>query len=298
MIKMSSSHNAEEILDICIESIGGNDIKSNFRLLRDQIISHYDQYEIAAANLSFFRISKYDQLEDEVILHQEDRSRFSLTKKDILDLYRNQMLIKKKPARVYYDKIINSAPNGKCPLCGSLGQADSIDHYLPKSLYPFYVIYPNNLIPACDRCNKLKSDKVSENEDNQTLHPYFDQAKFYEQQWIKACISQNDNFPLSLYFWVEPPDFWSDSEASRVRNHFTTFNLNKRFSIEAAQRLATLRPILQGFIGLPEFGLIVKAYLQGEAESWKKEVSINCWQHVFYSSLANNDWFCNEGFML
>ena len=53
MIKMSSSHNAEEILDICIESIGGNDIKSNFRLLRDQIISHYDQYEIAAANLSF-----------------------------------------------------------------------------------------------------------------------------------------------------------------------------------------------------------------------------------------------------
>jgi len=43
-----------------------------------------------------------------------------------------------------------------------------LDHFHPKSIYPFLAVNYYNLIPSCSTCNKLKSDDNSLN----LLHPY------------------------------------------------------------------------------------------------------------------------------
>lgn len=46
---------------------------------------------------------------------------------------------------------------GVCPFC-STGKLEEIDHYIPKEPYPEFTIYPLNLIPICNKCNKKKGE--------------------------------------------------------------------------------------------------------------------------------------------
>lgn len=57
--------------------------------------------------------------------------------------------------------------NTRCPICGRIlerssktgvGNAD-LDHFLPKSIYPQFALYPENLIPICKDCNQIEKGK-------------------------------------------------------------------------------------------------------------------------------------------
>lgn len=62
-----------------------------------------------------------------------------------------------------------------CPLCGSL-TTDSLDHLLPKAVYPEFSIMRANLVPACTHCNAAnKGDKHrGAQAPERFIHPYFD----------------------------------------------------------------------------------------------------------------------------
>jgi 5-methylcytosine-specific restriction endonuclease McrA len=51
-----------------------------------------------------------------------------------------------------------SAARGKCPFC-EISAATTVDHYLPKTHYPEFSIYPLNLVPLCADCNLKKRDQ-------------------------------------------------------------------------------------------------------------------------------------------
>lgn len=60
-----------------------------------------------------------------------------------------------------------------CPMCGGPGNG-TLDHYLPKDLYPEFSFYSKNLIPACN-CNSLRGIKVKGNTASErAIHPFFD----------------------------------------------------------------------------------------------------------------------------
>jgi hypothetical protein len=61
-----------------------------------------------------------------------------------------------------------------CPVCGSLAGA-TLDHYLPKSVYPEYSVYSWNLVPACFDCNTHHNDVCAGAGVNERMiHPYYD----------------------------------------------------------------------------------------------------------------------------
>lgn len=66
-------------------------------------------------------------------------------------LHTGQMVRPGTPARAYYDKIILAAPYGLCCYC-LYGQANTIDHVIPKAHVPALAIDPWNLVPCCGRC--------------------------------------------------------------------------------------------------------------------------------------------------
>lgn len=46
---------------------------------------------------------------------------------------------------------------GKCPYCG-ISAPETLDHQLPKHVYPEYATYGRNLIPTCGACNNRKHE--------------------------------------------------------------------------------------------------------------------------------------------
>ena len=80
----------------------------------------------------------------------------------------------------YVDKlkqqIKDNIPNqlkGLCLYCLIPGTS-TLDHYIPKSKYPEFSIYSDNLIPCCRDCNSYKSTTWKRGNDRIIFNPYFD----------------------------------------------------------------------------------------------------------------------------
>lgn len=87
-------------------------------------------------------------------------------KEMLVDVYKEKFSkVSFKEGLAYYDKILAGA-KGKCAIC-SIGVASTLDHYLPKAEYPTLCVFPANLVPECQSCNKNKGDFIQrENEKN------------------------------------------------------------------------------------------------------------------------------------
>jgi hypothetical protein len=156
-------------------------------------------------------------------------------KDELVKMY-DEGLVKRKAGRAYYDKLKSSciAP---CPLCG-FGPIDTLDHYLPKANYPIYSVLPINLVPSCFQCNKGKGSGKLNMPEDQALHPYFDDEKFFSEQWISARVHHTS--PVMVEFYVNPPHHWDSVSKARVTKHFDDFKLSTRFSEVASSAVTTM----------------------------------------------------------
>lgn len=209
--------------------------------------------------------------------------------KDMIDLYKDQMVAPKGPARAYYDLIRNGSPHSKCPLCG-VGIVRTLDHHLPKSKYPDLSVCPRNLVPACDFCQTGKLAKHPANAGEQTLHPYYDD--FNNEQWIIGSVNRIDN-PV-IQFAAAPPAAWPAIDKQRVQRHFDIVRLATLYTSNANDDLSTMRDQL---IGLAARGgpVAVFDHLDGERIRWLSR--LNSWQHVTYQTLSSDPWFVNGGYL-
>ena len=196
-----------------------------------------------------------------------------------------------KPARQIYDELIGIAPLGRCPFCG-VGYASTLDHYLPKTTFPWLSIVPINLIPSCKDCNTGKSTNVAATAEEQPLHPYYDHDEFISEQWLFAEVQET--IPATIRFFVNPPVHWNDISKQRVQAHFNDFNLSKRFSIEAANELTSISSIILEHIsarGLDEIRNHLNMIAITESQNYK-----NSWKTAMYQSLSASNWYCEGGY--
>lgn len=87
------------------------------------------------------------------------------------------------PHFVYIDELRHST-QGACPVCGGASAA-TLDHHLPKDIFPQFSLYSRNLVPACNRCNHVKGVRyLGANVGERGVHPYFDD--FVASQVLEA----------------------------------------------------------------------------------------------------------------
>lgn len=238
-------------------------------------------YENNALNADLYLLNSY--------IVPIDKSQRCGDIKEFKKLYSNQMVPFDKPARYFYDKLMSLAPLGKCPYC-SIGQVSTLDHYLPKSIFPVFSILPNNLVASCKDCNTGKSTKYAKSKGTQTLHPYYD--NFSTMQWLFARVLQTT--PVSIEFYVSAPMTWSQIEKDRIKAHFDDYNLAKRFSIEASNTLANLR---EEFDYLNLDSTIIQQELDKKAKVFGN-IHKNSWETAMYQALSQDNWYCNGGYSL
>lgn len=216
-----------------------------------------------------------------------------VTKGELKDMYTYYLVDKSKPGRSLYDLLLTSAPNGICPLCG-VGQAATLDHFLPKAKFPIYAILPLNLIPACRDCNTGKLTAYATTYGEQSLHPYFDHGIFVNERWLSATVMHTT--PASINFFVSVPVNWEAGDRERAETHFLSLKLRERFAVLAAGELASINAMLKSYIS----GLgpnAVREYLNACALA-EFGLHKNSWKTAMLFALAADDWFCQEGFRL
>ncbi len=280
-------HIFSDVFDVCTGSIGNGLKIQDFQLIRATIIADGFQYSTLANTSSLYTLAPNPNPDDTVIYG-------NITKGDLRGLYTGQLRPRKKPGRTIYDQLISLAPLGRCPFCG-FGQSRSLDHYLPHSFHPIYSVLPQNLVPCCGDCNGIKNNNVAVIEDEQTIHPYYDQAIFFSEQWLFAQVVPGND--ISITYYVAPPNHWTDTNKNRVKHHFETYELDTRFSIEAANELVSLISSLKLLsTPIPADSQIVEVELRREFTN-ESLLHINSWKTAMYQALMTNAWFCGGGYM-
>lgn len=286
MKRLSPPHiSTRELYNACVSGVTENRLKSSLESCCNDINKQADEY-IHHARIGILFLIKpivYRKGEDPIVLGK-------LRKSELVTLYEYYML-QKQPAREIYDKILVAA-NDKCPFCGGIGRPKTLDHYLPKANYPQFSVVPANLIPACRDCNTGKLNMLASIASEQVLHPYLDDECFFSEQWVFAQVEQNS--PCSLRFYVDAPANWDEVKKNRVKKHFGSFDLAKRYSIQAAEELSMLVDLRKRKPICDWSSEIFREYLLTIADS--STLFINHWKKVMYQALSKDDWFCKNPF--
>jgi hypothetical protein len=155
----------DDSADIARQTI---DVKVWYRAFYDQIqddlldrIQAYTDVNGDPALLEEFSIRKYTEDDEEAVKR----------KKTLIGLY--------SPAKDKYpykqlEKLRKKNGLVICPSCGELGRPRTLDHYLPKDIYPELSFTLVNLTPMCDWCQGEKGTKYIDNGQKVFIHPYFD----------------------------------------------------------------------------------------------------------------------------
>lgn len=242
----------------------------------DKVVSAAEAYLDKARDGAFYTLDS----KDFTLPSPDDRC-------ELIKVYTNRMAKEGAPGRPVYDALKLAA--GRCPLCGHR-PVTTLDHYLPKTLYPLLCVTPTNLVPACSDCNKAKSDNSFPAAADQPLHPYFDNAD--EDEWLKAEVVHGK--PPALVFFANPPRHWTADLADRVRHHFEVFELAELYGSQAAAELAEIAYYLAR---VHDAGgeQAVKEYLDLIAAS-RAKVNRNHWRTATYRALAGSSWYRSGGF--
>lgn len=143
----------------------------------------------------------------------------AVEKESYVSLYEKQT----KSTKELLGKIRENFESEPCPYCGIGGIPNTIEHILPKEIYPQYSIFSKNLIPCCAECNSRKGSKVK-NSENDEYHTYnFYEDEIPNQEYLKVHIEIISNVPKAIF---------EISEGANIlfKNHIKTLNLLERYS--------------------------------------------------------------------
>lgn len=261
----------------CISRVKARILKTELESVVDIIEEDAKRYENLSGSAEWYLFEESDSVNDIVSLAEMEK------------VYTNRMAKKKAPGREVYDEIKESSPFNICPLCGHR-PVEQLDHYLPKTKFPSVVVLPVNLVPSCEKCNKIKLGDVPNGPDNQTLHPYYDDVTAY--QWLFAEIRETS--PASFKFCVRIVAEFDDEINKRIKYHFDKLELGLLYASQSGAFVSDISHRLTDLhakAGMDE----VRDYLMEEERS-RRKVHVNSWQRAMFQALANSDWFCDGGF--
>ena len=263
----------EPILNNCIMRMK-NPRKGHIELVKEKIIEKTIEYDDLATIGKLYTIPEHDNVES------------IATKDDMVALYKQKFVPKEEPNRKYYDKILLSAPNGKCPYCQQ-NIADNLDHFLPKTKYATYSISPYNLVPSCSECNAGKSASTFSSYSEQPFHPYYDD--FDDCIWLKARLIENEE--VSFYFYADPPEILGKVKCERIRRSFSKegFGLNDIYKVHAAEVYQSCFHRIKILFKRGGKQLAVDRLLEYIED--EQSISINSWKAAMYQAMIDSDWY-------
>lgn len=168
-----------------------------------------------------------------------------------------------------------------CPACGEDGTPNTLDHYLPKDLYPEYSVTAANLFPMCDVCQREKGTKTVNTADERLfLHPYFDQ--FIGAQVVALEILGPFDAPKTIL--IKPHPNLDVVQAALIARHLGELNIVKRYHHFFKDEYIRLLKLVNS---TRQKGQDVQMNLEMFRDHALNK-SVNSWGHVFYTGVLEN----------
>lgn len=148
------------------------------------------------------------------VLKQDD-------KEDMKSLYR----YKSKHIQDLNNEVLieNGYANNFCPLCG-VNLCNTMDHFIPQTSYPLFVVHPLNLIPSCDTCNKEKSSIIKDGDKRKFWNVYLDTPP--KEDYLLCDVKEGTGGIVDVEFGLRKGTIGDD-----------TFRLLENTMLEAGQNV-------------------------------------------------------------
>lgn len=168
-----------------------------------------------------------------------------------------------------------------CPACGEPGHPNTLDHYLPKSIYPYLCITPLNLFPMCDACQARKGTKIGDADSPRFfIHPYFD--IFAAEQVIELRFYPPYDAPK---FTLSCREGLLDEQTRLVQSHMRELELEKRYLNYFKGQYLRLFRLVERLRGKGQDVSAILLELRDSCAAF----GANVWDHVFYAAVLEDD---------
>lgn len=268
---ISPELNANDVYMHLMENARSKEKKERLLQLQPYVYSRYDIYTKNALSLENISESKITEENDKSTM----QSCYNRNSKGYLE------------GEVVAEIIgIQSVQHkNKCPYCG-LDRPRTIDHYLPKSDFPEFSVFPSNLIPCCQYCNGKKGDRWIRNGKRIFLNLYYDEIP--EVKYLHTNIELNKadipliRFTLSNNGEINPYLF------EIIQEHYAALDLLKQFSLNVEDEISNINDhILHDKLSIET----QKRTLRNELASSIRRYGINFWKSSFLDALLECDVF-------
>lgn len=202
---------------------------------------------------------------------------------DLVYLYEGKLLNQGLEVRAYYDLI--RASSLICPFCGKR-HTTTVDHFLPKRLYPNFAVTPINLVPCCRDCNSNKEDKDASGVglENLMIHPYEEDVD--DVRWLDAKIECKSKNLFFTFYVIE--DEVDNVMYKRLSNQFKQLKLAIYFETEANMKFKRAYNYYKKLYNLPNGKEQILEHFLVEVDKYSSgSNSVNSFDLVFYRTLAN-----------
>lgn len=174
---------------------------------REYIFKRYEEYQEVAPH--------FERLKDSEGISKDFREMLTY-------IFEHDAIFSNVKERIYasFRKLYN-----RCPYC-MISEPMTLDHYLSKSTFPEFTLFPPNLVPCCSGCNSKKSAGfLDQNGKRKYLHIYYDK-KPEKPVLIFQYVLVNDK--LLTGFMVD--ESLEGEEYDLYRKQFEILELGKRMN--------------------------------------------------------------------
>lgn len=179
------------------------------------------------------------------------------------------------------DKMRNKNGLAACPVCGEPGRPRTLDHCLPKTVFPEFSVNVLNLVPACDWCQGEKSvDYKTLDGSRSFIHPYFDDVNrpLFSIVFLEPFITPK----ISIKVKHDLPENLQRLVATHLNGIGFLERFNEIFDVsyQSIKRMA-MRARVPGNLTLVQS--------LEEALLVATDKAINSWDAVLYRSVLENE---------
>ena len=136
----------------------------------------------------------------------------------------------------------SSTYQATCQYC-TVNSVNSLDHFVPKDLFPEFSIHPSNLVPSCTECNSKKLVRWLNNNQHLFLNLYIDLLPNKQYLFVELnVISLNK---IDVNFKVDNPNNIPVQLYTIITSHYTELDLFQRFKDKSSDIIIELTNSIQ-----------------------------------------------------
>lgn len=228
---------------------------------------------------NYYTPQQWNQLVPDTIL--------ATSRDDLLTLYVYQSAVIRAIRKNVQDLQIQTVST-TCQNC-TLDSVSTLDHMLPKSAFPEFVVNPRNLFPCCAVCNSRKLNVEHATGERQFLNLYLDMLP--DVQYLFVEIHQDHLGNLDLEYYLENPEDSINADLFElIRRHYTRLDLFHRMKMRSVEYLGEFEHRMAAFhqrLSIVE----IQGAIDESMIASRSAYGVNHWKCVLEAALMQSPLF-------